>query len=87
VVCRVQQREVAVVQLQAPGAELPPPLQTLLRPVLRRPAVEREAVPPRTVLVRRGDRPVAEVAAVGRETSGLRTSHTLPAGSGELLLP
>ena len=30
---------------QAPGAELPPPLQTLLRPVRRRLAVEREAAP------------------------------------------
>ena len=61
--CRVQQPEVAVVPLQAPGAELPPPLQTLLRPVRRRLAVEREAAPHLAVLVRRAARPVAEEEA------------------------
>ena len=86
--CRVQQAEVAVVvvvvPLQAPAAELPPLLQTLLRPVRR--AVEREAAPHLAALVHRVDRPVAVVAAADLETTGLRTSHTPPAGLGELSL-
>ena len=81
--CRGQQPEVAVVPLQAPGAELPPPLQTLLRPVRRRLAVEREAAPP-AVLVRRAARPVA---GADRETSGLPIFRTPRVGLAALSLP
>ena len=81
--CRVQQPEVAVVPLQAPGAELPPPLQTLLRPVRRR-GVEREAAPHLAVLVRRAARPVA---GADRETSGLPIFRTPRVGLAALSLP
>ena len=84
VACRVQQPEVAVVPLQAPGAELPPPLQTLLRPVRRRLAVEREAAPHLAVLVRRAARPVADA---DRETSGLPIFRTPRVGLAALSLP
>jgi len=73
VACRVQQPEVPVVPEQAPGAELPPPLQTLLRPVRRRLAVEREAAPHLAVLARRA---VRLVAGAHRETSGLPIFRT-----------
>jgi hypothetical protein len=82
--CRVQQPEVAVVPQQAPGAELPPPLQTLLRPVRRRLAVEREAAPLLVVLVRRAARPVA---GADRETSGLPIFSTPWVGLAALSLP
>ena len=82
--CRVQQLEVAVVPQQAPGAELPPPLQTLLRPVRRRLAVEREAAPHLAVLVRRAARPVA---GADRETSGLPIFRTPRVGLAALSLP
>ena len=82
--CRVQQPEVAVVPLQAPGAELPPPLQTLLRPVRRRLAVEREAAPHLAVLVRRAARPAA---GADRETSGLPIFRTPRVGLAALSLP
>ena len=81
--CRVQQPEVAV-QHQAPGAELPPPLQTLLRPVRWRLAVEREAAPHLAVLVRRAARPVA---GADRETSGLPICRTPRVGLAALSLP
>ena len=83
-VCRVQQPEVAVVPLPAPGAELPPPLQTLLRPVRRRLAVEREAAPHLAVLVRRAARPVA---GADRETSGLPIFRTPRVGLAALSPP
>ena len=84
VACRVQQPEVAVVPLQAPGAELPPPLQTLLRPVRRRLAVEREAAPHLAVLGRRAARPVA---GADRETSGLPIFSTPRVGLAALSPP
>jgi hypothetical protein len=84
VVCRVQQPEVAVVPQQAPGAELPPPLQTLLRPVRRRLAVEREAAPHLAVLGRRAARPVA---GAHREASGLPIFRTPRVGLAALSLP
>ena len=82
--CRVQQPEVAVVPLQAPGAELPPPLQTLLRPVRRRLAVEREAARHLAVLVRRAARPVTDADL---ETSGLPIFRTPRVGLAALSLP
>jgi hypothetical protein len=84
VACRVQQPEVPVVPEQAQGAELPPPLQTLHRPVLRRLAVEWEAAPHLAVLVRRAARPVA---GADRETSGLPIFRTPRVGLAALLLP
>lgn len=84
VACRVQQPEVAVVPLQAPGAELPPPLQTLLRPVRLRLAVEQEAAPHLAVLVRRAARPAA---GADRETSGLPIFRTPRVGLAALWLP
>jgi len=84
VACRVQQPEAAVVSLQVPGAELPPPLQTLLRPVRRRLAVEREAAPHLAVLIRRAARPAA---GADRETSGLPIFRTPQVGLGALSLP
>jgi len=80
----VQQPEVAVVPQQAPVAELPPPLQTLLRPVRRRLAVEREAAPHLAVLGRRAARPVA---GADRETSGLPIFPTPRVGLAALSLP
>jgi len=80
----VQQPEVAVVPLQAPGAELPLRLQTLLRPVRRRLAVEQEAAPHLAVLVRRAARPVA---GVDREISGLPIFRTPRVGLAALSLP
>ena len=82
--CRVQQPEVAVVPQQGPGAELPPPLQTLLRPVRRRLAVEREAAPHLAVLVRRAARPAVGAA---RETFGLPIFRTPRVGLAALSLP
>ena len=82
--CRASQREVAVAPLQAPGAELPPLLQTLRRPVLRYRAVEQEALPLLAARVRHADRPVV---VADLETFGLQTSHTQLAGSEELSLP
>ena len=82
--CRVQQPEVAVVPQQAPVAELPPPLQTLLRPVRRRLAVEREAAPRLGVLVRRAAPPVA---GADLETCGLPISRTPRVGLAALSLP
>ena len=83
--CRVQQPEVvAVVPQQAPGAQLPPPLQTLLRPVRRRLAVEQEAAPHLAVLVRRAARPVA---GVDREISSLPIFRTPRVGLAALSLP
>lgn len=82
--CRVQQPEVAVVPQQAPGAELPPPLQTPLRPVRLRLAVEREAAPHLTVLVRRAARPVA---GADLETCGLPIFRTPRVGLAALSLP
>ena len=61
-----QQPEVAVVPLQVPGAELPPPLQTLLRPVRRRLAVEREAAPIWRFSFAAQARPVQAGARTGR---------------------
>jgi hypothetical protein len=83
VACRVQQPEVAVPQ-QAPGAELPPLLQTLLRPVRWRLAVEREAAPHLAVLVHRAAR---LVAGANRETSGLPIFRTPRVGLAALSLP
>ena len=83
--CRVQQPEVAVVPLQAPGAELPPPRQTLLRPVLR--AVARAVVLHLAGPVRRVDHPAAEVAVADRETSGLPIFRTPRVGLAALSLP
>jgi len=80
----VQQPEVAVVPQQAPGAELPPRLQTLLRPVRRRLAVEREAAPHLAVLARRAAR---LVAGADRETSGLPIFRTPRVGLAALSLP
>ena len=82
--CRAQQAEVAVVPRQAPGAELPPPLQTLLRLVRRRLAAEREAAPHLVVLVRLAARPVA---GADRETFGLPIFRTPRVGLAALLLP
>ena len=82
--CRVQQPEVAVVPPQAPGAELPPPLQTLLQPVRRRLAAEREAAAHLAVLVRRAAPPVA---AADLETSGLPIFRTPRVGLAALSLP
>ena len=82
--CRVQQPEVAVAPVQAPGAELPPPLQTLLRSVRRPLAVEREAAPHLAVLVRRAALPVADADL---ETSGLPIFRTLRVGLAALSLP
>jgi len=84
VVCRVQQPEVAVVPLQAPGAELAPPLQTLLRPVRLRLAVEQEAAPHLAVLIRRAARPAA---GADRETSGLPIFRTPRVGLAALSPP
>jgi hypothetical protein len=84
VACRALQREAAVVPLQAPGAELPQPLQTLLRPVLRRPALERAVVPHLAALVLRADR---RVAGADRETSGLPIFRTPRVGLAALSLP
>ena len=82
--CRVQQPEVAVVPLQALGAELPLPLQTLLRPVRLWLPVEREAAPHLAVLVRPAARPVA---GADRETSGLPIFRTPQVGLAALSLP
>ena len=60
--------------LQAPGVELPPLLQILLRPVRR--AVEPGALPLLVDRVRRVDHPAAEEAAADRETSGLPIFRT-----------
>ena len=73
-----------MVPLQAPGAELPLPLQILLRPVRWRLAVEREAAPHLAVLVRRAARPVA---GADRETSGLPIFRTPWVGLAALSLP
>ena len=73
-----------MVPQQALGAELPPPLQTLLRPVRRRLAVEREAAPHLAVLARRVARPVA---GADRETSGLPIFRTPRVGLAALWLP
>ena len=73
-----------MVPLQAPGAELPPPLQTLLRPVRLRLAVEREAAPHLAVLVRRAARPAA---GRGPGTSGLPIFRTPRVGLAGLWLP
>ena len=78
--------EVAVVPLQAPGAELPPPLQTLLRPV-RRQLGGAGSGATSAVLVRRSGPSGGGVAVADPETTGLRTSHTLPVGLAELSLP
>lgn len=82
--CRVQKPEVAVVPPQAPGAELPPPLQTLLRPVRRRLAVEREVAAHLAVLVRRAAPPVA---GADLETSGPPIFRTPRVGLAALSLP
>ena len=83
--CRALQRELAVVPLQAPGAELLPPLQTLLRPVRPRVAVEQEVAPQHlAVLVRRAARPAA---GADRETSGLPIFRTPRVGLAALSLP
>ena len=82
--CRVQQREVAVVPLQAPAEALRRLRQILLRPV--RQAVERAAVPHLAAPVRREDRPVAEVAVADLETFGLPIFRTPRVGWVELLL-
>ena len=82
--CRVRQSEVAVVPQQTPGAELPPPPQTLLRSVRRRLAGERETAPHLAVLVRRAARPVA---GADRETSGLPIFRTPRVGLAVLSLP
>ena len=82
--CRVQQPEVAVAPLQAPGAELPPPPQTLLRPVRLRLAVEQEAAPHLAVLVRHVARPVA---GADREISGLPIFRTPRVGLAAQSLP
>lgn len=81
--CKVQQPEVAVVPRLSPGAELPPPLQTLLRLVRRRQAVEREAAPHPAVLARRVARPVA---GEDRETSALPIFRALRVGLAALSL-
>ena len=83
--CRVQQPEVAVVPPQAPGAELPPPLQTLLRPVRRRLAVEREAAA--TSGGSRSPRGPSGAAGADLETSGLPIFRTPRVGSAALSLP
>lgn len=82
--CKVQQRAVAAVPLQAQEEELRRLLQILLRPVRR--AVERAVVLHLAVPVRRVDRPAAEVAVADLEISGLPIFRTLRVGSGELLL-
>ena len=72
-------------QSQAPAAgELPPLLQTLLRPVRRRLAVERGAAAHLAVLVRRAARPAA---GADRETSGLPIFRTPRVGLAALSLP
>ena len=81
--CKVQQRAVAVVPLQAQAEELPRLLQTLRRPV--RQAVERAGVRYLVAPVRRVDRPVAEVAVADREIYVLPISRTPQVGSEELL--
>ena len=86
-VCRVLRQEVAVGPAQVPGEELPPLLQTPLRQVRRRRAVEREAAPQMAVLVRRVGHPVAEEEGADLETTGLPIFHTLPAGLEERSLP
>ena len=63
---------------------MPPPLQTLLRPVRRGLAVEREAAPHLAVLVRRAAR---RLAGADLETSGLPIFHTLRVGLAALSLP
>ena len=82
--CKVRQRAVAAVTLQAQEEEeLRRLLQILLRPVRR--AVE-QAVVPYLVAVRRVGRPVAEVVVAGLEILGLPIFRTLRVGWGELLL-
>ena len=81
-VCKRQARVVALVRVQ--GAELPPPLQTLLRPVRLRLAVEQEAAPHLAVLVHRAAR---LVAGADLETSGLLIFRTPRVGLAALLLP
>ena len=73
-----------MVPQQALGAELPPPLQTLLRSVHRRLAVEREAAPHLAVLARPAARPVA---GAHLETTGLPIFRTPQVGLAALSLP
>ena len=75
---------VVAVPLQAQGVELPQPLQTLLRPVLRRPAVERAAVPHLAALVLRADR---REAGADQEISGLPIFRTPRVGWAAPSLP
>ena len=79
--CRVQQPEVAVVPLQAPGVEWPPLLQILLRPVHR--AVVLHLAAP----VRRVDHPAAEAAVADLETFALPIFRTPRVGLAALWLP
>ena len=79
--CRALQREAVVVPLQAPGAELPQPLQTLLRPV------HRAVVPHLAAPVRRVDHPAAEVAVADLETFALPIFRTPRVGWAALSLP
>ena len=82
--CRALQRELAVVPLQAPGAELLPPLQTLLRPVRLRLAAEQEVAPHLAVLVHRAAR---LVAGADLETTGLPIFRTPRVGLAALSPP
>ena len=83
--CKVRQRAVAAVPLQAQEEEeLRRLLQILLRPVRR--AVERAAGPYLAAPVLRVDRPVAEVVVADLEILGLPIFPTPQDGSEELLL-
>lgn len=83
--CRMQQRVVVVVLLQAQAAEALPRLrQILLQPV--RQAVERGDRPYLAAPARRVDRPVAEVVVPDLEILDLPIFPTPQAGSEELLL-
>ena len=78
--CKVQQRAVAAVPLQAQGEEeLRRLLQIPHRPVRQRRAVE-EAVSPLAALVRRVGHRVAEEEVAGLGTTGLPIFRTLRVG-------
>ncbi len=72
---------VVAVPLQAPGVDLPPLLQILLRPV------HRAVVPHLAAPVRRVDHPAAEVAVADLETFALPIFRTPRVGLAALWLP